>query len=107
MYFCAYVDPYGRRTNGTVQYYAYFSSFHGNQNDYNHFFTLNATAYPGSDCASLGVWPYATSATTGTSAKPQYVKPNSWQIICAGQDGVFGPGTDFSAQPGTQFFWSK
>jgi prepilin-type N-terminal cleavage/methylation domain-containing protein len=109
-YFCAYVDPYGvHPENNQVQYYAYFSSYHGNQNDYNHFATnpqLLATSVPTSDCTSLGVWPYASSATTGTSAKPQYVKPNSWQIICAGRDGKFGPGTDMSGTTTTPYYWT-
>jgi len=102
-YFAVYDDPYGKNK------YAYFSSFHGNANDYNHFFNLNPTLYPGSDCSSLGVWPYAASAKTVNPPAPtQYVNKNSWQIICAGADGKFGPGTNLSGAAGvTPYYWNK
>ena len=97
-YFAAYEDPYGKK-----QYYAYFSAFHGKSNDYNHF--------GGSDCASLlqpqGLWPYAASAKAA-GAPIQYVNKNSWQIICAGADGKFGPGTNLSGAAGvTPYYWNK
>jgi prepilin-type N-terminal cleavage/methylation domain-containing protein len=105
-YFAAYQDAYGTRPNGQVQYYAFFSSYHGNANDYNHFGA--STTPPKSDCDSLGVWPYASSPTTGSSAKPQYVNPSSWQIVCAGADGKFGTGTNLSGAAGvTPYFWTK
>jgi prepilin-type N-terminal cleavage/methylation domain-containing protein len=40
------------------------------------------------DCPSLGVMPYFT----GTTPTIQFVNPGSWQIVSAGQDGIFGPG---------------
>jgi prepilin-type N-terminal cleavage/methylation domain-containing protein len=93
-YFAAYEDPYGNK-----QYYAYFSAFHGNANGYNH--------YNASDCPSLGLWPYAASAAAG-NAPVQYVKKDSWQIICAGKDGKFGPGTNLSGATGvTPYYWNK
>src|SRR5262249_12270726 len=97
-YFAAYEDPYGKK-----QYYAYFSSFHGNSNDYNHF--KATTAPPMSDCDKLGVWPYATSAHTTSSL--QCVNKDSWQIIWAGADGKFGRGTDPTLQPTQQYYWNK
>jgi prepilin-type N-terminal cleavage/methylation domain-containing protein len=93
-YFAAYEDPYGKK-----QYYAYFSAFHGKGNEYNHFGS--------SDCASLGLWPYAASAKTASSPL-QFVNKNSWQIICAGADGKFGPGTNLSGAAGvTPYYWNK
>jgi prepilin-type N-terminal cleavage/methylation domain-containing protein len=99
-YFAAYEDPHGKK-----KYYAFFSSFHGNSNDYNHYKT--PAGLPISDCASLNnMWPYATSARTANSPL-QYVNKDSWQIICAGADGQFGPGTDLTAAAASQFYWNK
>jgi hypothetical protein len=72
--FFSYRDPWG------TQPYAYFSS-HNRPNSYN--------PLGDSDCASLGVWPYARRL----APFPEYHKPNSFQIICAGPDQRFGPGT--------------
>ncbi len=80
--YLSYVDAYPTKNN---QVYAYFSSFNG-QNGYNRY-TISATnANPLSDCASLGVFPYQQSVGG------PFLKPDSFQIICAGKDGVFGAG---------------
>jgi general secretion pathway protein G len=73
--FPSYLDQFGQS-----QPYAYFCA--GNRRDgYNRFGT--------SDCASLGVWPYAESL----QPQPRYFNPHTFQIISAGPDGQFGPGT--------------
>ena len=77
--FYSFLDPF-RQTP-----YAYFSSYKY-ANGYNRY-------YPdpgGSDCALLGVWPYAEAWGDKT---PRYRNPNTYQIISAGADGKFGPGT--------------
>ncbi len=93
--FFSYEDGYGKR-----QPYAYFTAS-AKDNAYNRYDLKNN--YAGStkgvpmtsDCQSLGVWPYAESATP-----PRFLKPKTFQIICAGADGLFGPGTDAtSASP--------
>jgi prepilin-type N-terminal cleavage/methylation domain-containing protein len=90
--FLNYLDTYGKRnpTNAsqwTGQPYAYFCSgpvYNG--------YVQTATA-PGSfyDCATLGVRPYIQTQAGGSSGMI-FWKPNSFQIISAGADGVFGPG---------------
>jgi hypothetical protein len=72
--FYSYLDSYGK------QPFAYFST--GTRpNGYN---PLGST-----DCPGLGVWPYA--ADLGPPVR--YRNPESIQIISAGADGKFGPGT--------------
>jgi general secretion pathway protein G len=69
--FFAYADPFN-----TGRVYAYFTSYP----------PFPATgAYNVTDCMSLGVAPYQSSATT-------FINPSGFQIISAGKDGVFGPG---------------
>jgi hypothetical protein len=63
--------------------YAYFSNF-GTRNGYNRYGQSVAT----SDCVTLAVLPYLVSVNSPV----QYQNPESWQIICAGVDGHFGPG---------------
>jgi hypothetical protein len=68
--FSSYLDVFGR------QPYAY----------------LNASGYDRhgeTDCPGLGVWPYAEAL----QPEPRFWKPHSFQIISAGPDGKFGPGT--------------
>jgi hypothetical protein len=72
--FFSYLDPYGE------QPYAYLSTT-GRTNGYNPLQT--------SDCLSLGVWPYAKVL----QPEPEYWAPDSFQIICAGADRQFGPGS--------------
>src|SRR5262249_60861996 len=76
--FFSYLDFYGQ------QPYAYFSSYNV-VNGYNR--------YGGTDCPTLGVWPYAQE----WQPVPRFWNPDSFQIISAGRDGKFGPGaTDAS-----------
>jgi hypothetical protein len=69
------VSPSGPRP------YAFFS-FYGQPNGYLRYSSL------GSDNGTLGLSAYSISGTSPT----QYMNPNSFQIICAGYDGQFGPG---------------
>jgi prepilin-type N-terminal cleavage/methylation domain-containing protein len=80
--FGAYVDPYQKNTP-----YAYFSS------------GRSTNGYSANDCAALKVAPYFQAGTSPA----QYYNASSFQIISAGRDGVFGPGTTPVA-PGTP--WS-
>jgi hypothetical protein len=89
--FYSYLDGYRKKP------YAYFSSY-GKRNGYNRYFSLDDSK---SDCASLGVWPYAESIKGGS---PQYVNPAKFQIISAGADGQFRPGTDLTAK--SPFTWT-
>lgn len=103
-FFPAYMDSYSPHPGGAVQYYAYFCSYKGKANGYNR--------YGGSDCASLGLWPYASAPAQSASGTPQFVRPNDWQIICAGLDGKFGPGTNLSSPPpatapASPYYWNK
>jgi hypothetical protein len=74
--FFSYLDPYRRR-----QPYAYFSSY-CEPNGYNR--------YGDTDCPSLKVWPYAEVFDKSS----HFLNADSCQIISAGRDGRFGPGTD-------------
>jgi hypothetical protein len=57
-----------------------------------------------SDCARLGVWPYAQIPPTPDGLPRSWHRPITFQIISAGRDGRFGPGTDLtSANPG---YWT-
>ena len=64
--------------------FAYFSSF-GESNGYNRYFYQ----FHDSDCCLLQVWPYAESL----DPSPHYLNPGTFQVISAGQDKTFGPGT--------------
>jgi len=83
----SYLDTYGisdgkgKLLSGMP--FAYFSS-NNRTNGYNRYYN---SASPSSDCPMLGVWPYAE-----IQAPLKYWKANSFQIIAAGGDGVFGPG---------------
>jgi prepilin-type N-terminal cleavage/methylation domain-containing protein len=85
--FYAYLDAYGK------QPYAYFSSYKS-ANQYNR--------YAGTDCPHLrhgpantdgGVFPYAEN----WDPNRKYLNSNTYQIISAGADGIFGPGTTTAA----------
>jgi hypothetical protein len=86
--FFSYLDPFpkakpiivsGNRVDVPAKPYAYFS----------HYKSVNGyPRYTGSDNALLGVSPYAQSLTPA----PRYYKPDSFQIITAGPDALFGPG---------------
>jgi general secretion pathway protein G len=77
--FFSYTDPWRRG-----QPYAYFSAY-GKDNGYNR--------DGDTDCPALGVWPYAEAV----APSPRFLRPSSYQILCAGPDGKFGPGTDVAA----------
>ncbi len=81
--FFSYKNEHGNRP------YAYFSSYK-TDNGYN-LFGLPGAATVTSDCATLGVWPYAEAWVANTP--PRYVNSKSYQILSAGADGSFGPGT--------------
>ena len=106
--FYSYLDTFGvgDGAGGIVRGapYAYFSSYKGS-NNYNRFYRVDGK----SDCADLGVWPYAEgAASSGAFPYLRYVKADSYQIISAGKDQIFGPGTPppppASTTPGP--FWS-
>jgi prepilin-type N-terminal cleavage/methylation domain-containing protein len=85
--FWSYKDAYEKNV------YAYFSSYKG-QNGYirymgQAFWDPVIKNNTGSDCSTLGVSPYADQP--GVNAR--FLNPNSFQIICAGRDGVFGRGS--------------
>jgi prepilin-type N-terminal cleavage/methylation domain-containing protein len=82
--FPIYLDRYNAQVNhawGTGTPYAYFSAYGSSAGG-------NYSKYGGSDCPTLGVSPYFTA----TAPYMQYVLPNDFQIISAGNNGVFGPG---------------
>jgi prepilin-type N-terminal cleavage/methylation domain-containing protein len=80
----------------TSGFYTYLDSFvelvdqagvHHLPQPYAYFCSRGSNNYS-SDCPSLGVNPYFD----GTVAAPRFMNPNSFQIICAGKDNIFGPG---------------
>jgi len=93
--FFSYLDAYS--SNGKGMPYAFFSTY-VTENNYNGYFKT----YGNSDCATLGVWPYAEAG----QPLPRYLRPKTFQIISAGADGQFGPGTNFSLPAKQQYFWT-
>jgi hypothetical protein len=97
--FFSYIDGYNKGSP-----YAYFTTY-VQDNNYNQY---SATT---SDCATLGVWPYAEGVIPGAvdpvSKRPiyRYLKPRTFQIISAGADGQFGPGTDLTSK--TPYLWTS
>jgi prepilin-type N-terminal cleavage/methylation domain-containing protein len=93
--FLSYIDAYGKKP------YVYFSAYKGS-NGYNRYFPVMGI----SECLQIRknpldgneipqtVWPYAEALTPII----RYQKPNGFQIISAGADGLFGPGTDLTSQ---------
>jgi len=77
--FYVYKDGYGKTP------YAYFSSYK-TSNGYNRYFLT----FGNSDCQTLGVWPYASSL----GSSPVYYNAQSFQLISAGKDLTFGPGSN-------------
>jgi len=91
--FFVYIDPWQAKTSpfyktmgGTP--YAYFSS----QGIYNSGYWANTLV----DCKSIGALPYYNANPSGQPIIPpkqptsQFTNPNTYQIISAGKDGVFG-----------------
>lgn len=75
------------------QPYAYFSAYSGTGGRENNYHLFAGTTAPAvSDCASLGVWPYAEAV----SPLRRYLNPGSCQIVSAGPDGKFAPGTNLT-----------
>jgi hypothetical protein len=113
-FFPAYIDSYSPRPNGITQYYAYFSSYK-KDNGYNRYRTDGSLTFPTSgpastapimsDCVSLGLWPYASQPPGTQGGAPSYLRSKDWQIICAGEDGFFGPGTDLTLP--TPYYWNS
>jgi prepilin-type N-terminal cleavage/methylation domain-containing protein len=97
--FFSYADAYGKNVP-----YAYFSAY-GKDNGYNPYVVLLKS----SDCATLKVWPYAEGVLNSSNGPVyRYLKHNTYQVICAGADGQFGPGTDLTSPipPGPYFYTS-
>jgi hypothetical protein len=95
--FYVYMDGYGKTP------YAYFSSYK-TPNGYNRYWALQfpyspTPAAPVSDCSALGVWPYAQAGIyfapppPNSPSTPVYLNSQSYQIVSAGKDYIFGPGT--------------
>jgi hypothetical protein len=99
--FFSYLDAYA--SNGKGMPYAYFSTYN-TENNY--------SIYGTTDCPSLGVWPYAEGVQPTQPPQPvipRYLRPKTFQIISAGADGQFGPGTNFSQPPppNQPYFWTS
>jgi general secretion pathway protein G len=98
-HFLSYTDPISNNTSTTssfakgAQPYAYFSAYK-TPNGYNRtsLSGYNATY----DNPTLGITngPYYFF---GTSSPVQYVKPDTFQVICSGFDGIFGAGGPWAA----------
>jgi general secretion pathway protein G len=117
----SYLDTYGvsNGLGGLVnprppyQVYAYFSSYKAT-NGYNRYFGSPAPLSGFSDCPSLyfdpvlgeggvpiktnsdfkqGKWPQLWPYAESDPPNPRYQKPNLYQIISAGGDGEWGPGS--------------
>jgi prepilin-type N-terminal cleavage/methylation domain-containing protein len=93
--FFSYLDPWS--PGGTAVPYAYFSSYGPPGNGYNRYAAIlkSPTNPNGHDCPTLTApnfnltqGPYAESA--GPPAR--FTNPNTWQILTAGPDRMFGAG---------------
>lgn len=86
--FPVYMDAY--QVKNANQPYAFFSA-QGNFAGYNQsqFLTNGTLLNPQGDCSLVGAFCYyeAINPTTGA---PQYTSVNTYQILSAGKDGVFG-----------------
>jgi general secretion pathway protein G len=91
--FFSYLDPFSPPPAVGKKPYAYFSHYKA-LNGYNRYATLtppsdnNILERPGQPLLGLTAGPYALALTPA----PRYYKPDSFQIISAGPDGLFGPG---------------
>lgn len=86
--FLNYLDPYEERP------YVYFSSWNRTPG-YSDATRQGATFR--TDCQRLGVWPYALTQSVGMNSGRIWHRPITFQIISAGKDGRFGPGTNLSS----------
>ncbi len=82
--FPVYVDDWSIKT---PKPYAFFSSA-GKINGYN-----PVTSAVGGDCASIAAWPYFEMTAAGTA---NFTNNNTYQIISAGKDVMFGTATNGS-----------
>ncbi len=113
-----YVDP--RSSGGNPRFYAYFSSYGNggydpNDNNYAGTGALDPSEYGGPATfahkmrvnfsnASVAPFyvqspapnPYTSNAAYNASAAPVYLKPQSFQIISAGRDGLYGLGGEYA-----------
>jgi prepilin-type N-terminal cleavage/methylation domain-containing protein len=96
--FFSYLNPHS-----ASQAYAYFSPGRRGTNQYS---SASGTGLGSTDCATLGVTPYANSATKVPNfpnfpgfINPQFVNPDSFQLISAGQNGKFGQGLPLINNP--------
>jgi prepilin-type N-terminal cleavage/methylation domain-containing protein len=101
--FLSYNNPYDPTY---AKPYVYFSVGKRGSNQYNSVWFSPATglgtglgsaskSYISSDCTTLGVNPYASAWST--TSPPTFINPDSFQLISAGADGQFGPGTSSAA----------
>jgi general secretion pathway protein G len=89
--FFSYLNGFGNKE------YAYFSTGTRGTNRYN---SAAGTGTGRTDCQTLGVTPYATSAGPApTFLNPSFVNPDSFQLISAGQNGKFGQGLPLINNP--------
>ena len=93
--FWSYLDPYEETP------YAYFSSW--NKTPGYADATRQGTTFR-TDCQRLGVWPYAEIAPSTAMSTRIWHRKITFQILSAGKDGRFGPGTNLtSTNPG---YWT-
>jgi general secretion pathway protein G len=107
-------------TNGTVNFYAYFSSYGGSGYDPNDVnllefdpegsttpyglqFHVNFPVSGNAGCLSPGPNPYtSTTSAPGTSAAT-FLNPQTFQIISSGIDGLYGVGGQYSTDNTAEF----
>jgi prepilin-type N-terminal cleavage/methylation domain-containing protein len=90
-----YLDPHYAAGDVLAKPYAYFSSTKA-PNTYNPYFSFGSPAAAiQSDCTSLGIWPYIDTRTN------TFLNPDTFQIISAGPDGLFGVGGGPPGSPAT------
>ncbi|MFO0956953.1 MAG: prepilin-type N-terminal cleavage/methylation domain-containing protein [Isosphaeraceae bacterium] len=110
-----YLDP---RNNGTdARFYAYFSAYGSNGYDPNDMNMAGKIAYWSPEDSNVGTFkvnfpvvsptagvanspapnPYTSSAPVPTTGTVAYMKKESFQIISAGVDGIYGTGGQFTA----------
>jgi prepilin-type N-terminal cleavage/methylation domain-containing protein len=88
--FLSYNDPIGNPPNGGPHPYAFFSSYKS-ANGYNRTSPTYSGYGTGYDNATLGI-SNGAYYINGTSNPFQYLKPDTYQIICSGSDGQLGAG---------------
>lgn len=96
--FWSYLDPYEEKP------YAYFSSWN------KHPGYADATKQGATfrtDCPRLGVWPYAELPPTTQVPVRQWHRKITFQILSAGKDGRFGPGTNLTAASPAYWTYSE